>query len=371
MLDQWNCVVREVVVWAGGPGDYRTRVHTVHGLTDKFFLTPPQPKCYGAGSLAGPRRFWVDGDGGKFLFFVDDTGLWQLEVATGGLGRVLDKTWDIGGAGGAGVRLDDLESVQGVSYNNVLLVFKDGTRWTLAANEEPCADDFTSNRGGDCAIGCAWRADGLGSYVNRATGACVSCADARAATVCGVGERLAECTREAPAKCEACPLQGGGLLVSNTNRTKVYTKPGQCDEDEMQYTPPCPRGFYLGLDGRYCKACPDPLSTTVLAGATRVEQCKCKQGLVLSAELGRCIGEELYAYDIGACVSECNHPPNSTVTDSVRCKWACDLGLYHSREAGWLDKCQPCWRDPADTGRPATRGDDDSPRSCEYFPVGT
>ena len=471
VLDRWNCVVREVAVWPGGPGDYRTRVYTVHGLTEKFLLTPPEPKCYGPGSLAGPRRFW-DTAGHFFLFFLDDTGIWQLDLVTGAIARVWDISWDVSSTqarldveavvsvwvvdpwvktpsvvvtrgfsnlvlricssvdvcqypkctnlgpvscsklGGdtklcnvvgqrcdadfcpAGTlpqfkleKLDTCNSCPPGKYvatsdamsctdqeygmSKIVIDFKDRTRWTVAPNEEPCAADFTSNKGGDCVIGCTWRADGQGYYVNKDTGACVSCIQGRQSTVCGVGEQLVECTRTAPAKCEACPLKDAGLLVKGTNRTKVYAVAGTCAEDEMRYQAPCPPGFYLGSDGRYCQACPDPLSTTVLPGATRVEQCKCKPGLVLSAELRRCVGEELYAYDAGACVSECNHPPNATVGDSVRCKWACDVGFYHSRRAGWLDKCQSCQRDPADRGGPATRGDDDSPRSCEYFPVGT
>lgn len=96
VLDRWNCVVREVVVWPGGPGDYRTRVYTVHGLTERFLLVPPTPKCYGDGSLSGPRRFLdVEGWVGLALFS-DDTGLWQLDLGTGALGRVLDEAWGVG-----------------------------------------------------------------------------------------------------------------------------------------------------------------------------------------------------------------------------------------------------------------------------------
>jgi hypothetical protein len=256
--------------------------------------------------------------------------------------------------------------------SKIVIDFKDRTRWTVAPNEEPCAADFTSNKGGDCVIGCTWRADGRGYYVNKDTGACVSCIQGRLSTVCGVGEQLVECTRTAPAKCEACPLKDVGLLVKGTNWTKVYAVAGTCSEDEMRYQPPCPPGFYLGSDGRYCQTCPDPLSTTVLPGATRVEQCKCKQGLVLSAELGRCVGRDLFAYEHGACIRStvsCQVPPNATVVDTGRCKWECNTGFFKRTQSGWLDKCQACKRTTKDGGGQArTRGDDDSPLSCEFSP---
>ena len=85
VLDRWNCLLREVVITA--PGDYLTRVYTVYGQTQKFLLTG-EPRCYGDGSLAGPRRFFVNvgGNASKdVVFFVDDNGLWQLHGPTRGV----------------------------------------------------------------------------------------------------------------------------------------------------------------------------------------------------------------------------------------------------------------------------------------------
>jgi hypothetical protein len=365
VLDRWNCVVREVVVWPGGPGDYRTRVYTVHGLTERFLLVPPTPKCYGDGSLSGPRRFlevekWVG-----LALFSDDTGLWQLDLGTGELGRVVDEAWDMGtrwfefeADDLVSVRLGDLsEAAQGQRFSfSLTLGFKDGTEWDLVANTEPCPPDTTSNAGGECTVGCAWQ-DGS-NYVDPNTGACVSCGGLQ----CGVGQQAVKCTRSAPARCEACPaVRGGG------GGAKVYAVAGRCDEDEMRYLAPCPPGFYLGPGGVYCEACGDPLKTTVFAGGSRVEQCKCKAGLRWSVELGRCVGRELYAYDGWMCAdgwSECVLPVHASLTPGggggwARCVWECDVGYYRV-----MDRCEACFFGPENA---TTRGDDDSPLSCEYF----
>jgi hypothetical protein len=446
VLDRWNCVVREVVVWPGGPGDYRTRVYTVHGLTERFLLVPPTPKCYGDGSLAGPRRFLeVEGWVGLALFS-DDTGLWQLDPGTGELGRVVDEAWGVG-TRWFEFEADDLVSVRfggvpfvssqynrpsgarkcstnadcqypqcltgactqmgdlflcvdwkwggycpsgfcptdhfpvfrfGILYEcrpcpvgtyvvestlttgicmdkrvSLTLGFKDGTEWDLVANTEPCPPDTTSRMSGECTVGCAWQ-DGS-NYVDPSTGACVSCGGLQ----CGFGQQLVKCTRSAPARCEACPVRGGA---------KVYAVAGRCDEDEMRYLAPCPPGFYLGSGGVHCEACGDPLRTTVFSGGTRVEQCKCKAGLRWSKELGKCVGRDLYVYDGWMCAdgwSECVLPAHAKLAPGggggwARCAWECDAGYYRV-----MDRCEAC-----QGGRPedaTTRGDDDSPLSCEYF----
>lgn len=92
VLDRWNCLVREVVITV--PGDYLTRVYTVYGQTQKFLLTG-EPRCYGEGSLAGPRRFFVSvaGNASKdVIYFVDDNGLWQLHGPTRGVALSVPET---------------------------------------------------------------------------------------------------------------------------------------------------------------------------------------------------------------------------------------------------------------------------------------
>ncbi len=356
VLDRWNCLVREVVIGPKGPGDYLTRVYTVHGLTERFMLVPPLPKCYGPGSLAGPRRFWDIGGG--LLVFSDDTGLWQLEASSGALARVLDESWDVGTMW-AEFEADDVVSVwvSGTGVNSVVGIgFRDGTEWDVVADTVKCEEDYTSYAGGDCTLGCAWQ-DGS-RYVDPVSGACVSCGNLQ----CGVGQRLVKCTRSTPARCEACPAAVNG---------KVYVVAGRCNEDEMRFVAPCPVGFYLS--GQYCVACGDPLRTTMFAGATRPEQCKCRRGLRWSKELGKCIGQGLYSYEDGACVRRgepCLVPPNATVVDAGRCMWECNVGFFlvTGPHSGWLEKCSVCNRGIIEAGLNAsTRGDDDSPWSCEFL----
>ena len=371
VLDRWNCVLREVVVWRT-PGDYRTRVYTVHGLTDKFALVPPEPKCYGPGSLAEPRQFWEVSESSSFgvVLFSDDNGLWQLDMERGTLTAVMGEGWAIGWWR---FEADELVSVRMPDAFTLLLGFRDGWVWTVLASEAACPDDSTSNAGGDCVVGCSWP----GSYVNSTTGACVPCALSGG---CEAGQQWVQCTRSAQSQCASCPplsvLEKG--LVG-----RIFVTPGDCDTSRMRFTPPCPRNFYTTSDyvapnrTVYCDMCPSAgFSLTLHPGATRVQQCKCSAGLRRSRE-GICIGEALYSYEDGVCVSSpqrCQSPPrNALVRDwgdgFGRCMWECDAGYYHATNRTWADKCQLCTRVGNESLMRATsRGDDDTPLSCEFGP---
>ena len=363
VLDRWNCVVREVTVW-DTPGDYRTRVYTVHGLTDRFALrVQPGPKCYGPGSLAGPRRFWDVGGG--VLVFTDDHGLWQLHVATGELASVMGEGWAVGRV----FEADSLVAVALAGKAVMYLGFSGGATWTVRASVEPCPDDTTSMAGGDCAVQCGWP----GSFVDPATGLCVPCG----VSACGVGYELVGCTRGRQAWCRACetPAQTVG------NYTRVFVVAGTCDERRMRYkAPPCPVGMYAKESGGWCEACPTSASgiapKTMTASATRVEQCKCLawQGLRRAAD-GACVGEALYVYPGEAArgCGLCNVPPNATLVDGHgygRCQWECDAGFYRNLDmtTGWGERCKRCTRVGYydESRRPATRGDDGAPLSCEF-----
>ena len=368
VLDRWNCVVREVALWPQ-PGDYRTRVYTVHGVTSRLQLTG-QPQCYGGGSLASPRRFWEVGQG--VLLFTDDNGLWQLDLERGTLTAVMGEGWDLGQR----LEADELVSVRMPDYFTLVLVFRDGTAWTVLASEGVCPDDWTSNAGGDCVVGCSW--SGSGSYVNSTTGACIPCVVAGG---CKVGQQWMRCTRSAQAKCVNCPTSIDTVTAEGLGR--IYVTPGNCDTSRMRFTPPCPPNFYTTSDTVaaggmvYCDMCPaEGLASTLQPGATRVEQCKCAAGLRRSN--GTCVGEALYSYDDGACVSspqQCLVPPRAALVldwgDGFgRCLWECNAGYYHATVRAWADRCQPCARLGGETQmQAATRGDDDSPLSCEFSPA--
>ena len=337
VLDRWNCLVREVTIWPR-PGDYRTRVDTVHGLTERF-LVVDQPKCYGAGSLAGPRRFWEVGGG--VLLFTDDHGLWQLTLETGALASVMSET-------GGGFEADDVIGVElSADRHTLRLGFRDGRVWTVRAGAEACPEDRTSRDGGDCAVQCEWLA-GSGSYVNRTSGACVKCV---AAAGCGLGTEPAVCTRDSQGWCRPCPALRAGMR---------YMEAGVCGR--AVYLAPCPVGFWgQGV----CEPCP-LFTTTALAGATRVEQCKCVAGLVRRG--GLCVADNpLYAFGAGAvCADACYLPGNASLV-AVRgmggqpCVWRCNAGFYKQTLSL---QCKPC--EAAGSGRSlVTSGDDDSPLSCE------
>ena len=373
VLDRWNCVVREVTVWGSQPGDYRTRVYTVHGLTERFALTVQAgPKCYGAGSLAGPRRFWDVGGG--VLLFTDDNGLWQLHVATGELASVMDEGWALGLA----FEADQLAAVAvvGSDRSTLLLGFAGNVTWTVRASVEACPADTTSSLGGDCVRQCEWAA-GKGSFVDPATGLCVKCGLGGLAA-CGAGYELVGCERGKQAWCRRCEVPA--QQVGGTNYTKVFVVAGSCDESQMRYKAPlCPPGLYAESSGGWCEPCPVSASgiagKTLLPSATRKEQCKCNawQGLRRAVD-GACVGEALYVYsDEAQGCRLCNVPPNAALVDGHgygRCRWECDIGFYRNLDmtTGWGERCKPCVRvgfyDESRT--PVTRGDDGVPLSCEF-----
>lgn len=371
VLDTWNCLLREVVVW-DRPGSYLTRVYTLWGDTEKLTLEVPEAKCYGPGSLAWPRRFWSLG--GPWLAFADEDGLWQFHTGT----RDLLETVKEGSVPG-GFEADELLEAGRPDEFTLRLVFRGGGVLRLEAAQEPCPEGLTSLGGGACTVECRWRdlAGRPARYVDQATGECRACSR----PVCGRGEELAACTPRMDAYCRRCPLwadpacgsgcllgtnetctscarQGGGCTcLSRANL--VYSEDGTCDDTVLRALPPCRAGWYLSGAG-YCVACP-AFTATLLAGASRVEQCKCLPGMARRA--GVCVGEELYEFESSCLGSEaCSVPRNAEVrTDGgPTCGWQCLAGHYRDTRAGFLDQCRPCL---GGSGR--TRGDDDEPWSCE------
>ncbi len=315
VLDRWNCLLREVVI-ADTPGSYLTRVYTVFGLTDKF-ATAGLARCYGLGSLASPRKFWMLNEGRAI--FSDDNGLWQLELGSREVVPALSETTEQ-------FEADELVGVSAPDAYTLVLVFAQGTVWVVRANEEACPDDWTSLDGGDCTTPCVW---GDGQYVNQSTGQCLACTG----LACGVGKEWVPCTRTAQAYCGACPTLEDG---------RVYASAGTCDPSLRKFVPPCPIGFYKA--SAWCEQCPR-FSTTVAGGAVRLEQCKCVAGFVRRA--GLCVTDDpLYVFE-PACAASCALPGNATLV-AVRdgrgkpCAWECNTGFYLDSLAPWMDKCRPC-----------------------------
>lgn len=343
VLDRWNCLLREVVIWER-PGDYRTRVYSVWGLTDDLIrLVPPQPRCYGQGALAWPRRWWRLVDG--WLLFSDEDGLWQMHTQTRELLAVVRENT-------GGFESDRLEAVR-VSEDRYSLVmrFSQGEVWTVRAAEEVCPSGYTSLPGGECTVECPWlNSQGVTiRYVDRSSGECRPCS----MPTCGVGFEPIACTAETDAFCRPCEAVVG----------MVYVVAGSCEKVTMRPTAPCEIGSYAGPGGGYCEPCPLYTSTRY-AQAVRLEQCKCVDGLVRRD--GACVGEELYQYDAEVCarVGACQVPENAMLLPAgfggEACRWACNAGYYRDRMAGFANQCRPCL-----SGGIRTSGDDDSPWSCE------
>ena len=154
-------------------------------------------------------------------------------------------------------------------------------------------------------------------------------------------------------------------LKCTANSNLVYSKAGTCEANTLRPIPPCVAGSYVVVNAvvRYCEECPE-FTSTWRANATRVEQCKCGEGLMRRASDGACVGEALFSGWEQACVSGggCGVPPYNASFVSPSCDWACDTGFYHDTLAGWSDKCVACL---GSGGLATTRGDADSPWSCE------
>ena len=194
VLDRWNCLLREVVVW-DRPGSYLTRVYTLWGDTSKLALAVPEAKCYGEGSLAWPRRFWPLLGADDWLAFGDEDGLWQFNVATYELLAMIKE--DEGS-----FEVDNIANVSLPDPGDLKLWFQDGALWTVQAQQQPCPVDTTSLFGGSCTVVCKWRnsAQEPSQYVDPATGQCRPCT----LPVCGRGRELVPCAPRLDAYCGTC-----------------------------------------------------------------------------------------------------------------------------------------------------------------------
>jgi hypothetical protein len=311
------------------PGGYLNRVYTVWGVTSE--LEAGQPRCYGDGSLAWPRKFWdLPGD---WLAFASEDGLWQFNTDTRELTPMV---WETDGQ----FEADDLAWVELTDEFTLHLWFKGGVRWTVEAGQERCPADWTSLAGGECIMECR-RSNG--KYVDPSTGVCRACTS----LACGVGQEAVACGADTDGYCTACENTSG----------LVYTQAGLCEASTRHPAPPCLPGWYAVASGLYCELCPE-YTATRLAGAGRIEQCKCLDGL--SRRDGDCVGERLNEFEeTRVCAGSCPLPGHARLVRAEACVWECNAGYYRDTWAGFADQCRPC------RSGTLTNGDDDQPWSCE------
>lgn len=344
VLDTWNCLLREVVVW-DRPGSYLTRVYTLWGNTEKLALATPEAKCYGEDSLAWPRSFWpltpIWNEPTQWLAFWDETRLWQFSISTRELLEMVkweDIQVNAGDMYGMGLQSNFQAGL--VLNSRLLMIFE--------ALSTPCPDQRTSLAGGDCTVECVWLDAGNrpSRYVDMETGLCKACTT----PICGRGEELVQCTPKADSFCRLC-----GAVENST-----YAEAGTCDSGNLRPVPPCTAGWYMVDSGLFCEQCP-VYTATRFPGATRREQCKCVDGMVRKGGAG-CVAERLFEFDTVCAGSVCQAPSNGRlkVDDGVTCGWACNNGFYRDSQAGFMDSCRQCL-----VGAGRTPGDDDEPWSCE------
>ena len=153
-----------------------------------------------------------------------------------------------------------------------------------------------------------------------------------------------------------------------TRSSMIYVTENTCDAKTLRTLPPCEIGWYAtgtSVGGAsHCERCP-AYTTTFFSGATMLDQCKCVSGMVRKVGGGGCVGEALYEYGEGSvCADEgtCKVPLNAMRLpgDGIACRWYCNAGFYRDTRAGFLSQCRRCL-----VGSGRTRGDDDSPWSCE------
>ena len=190
------------MVW-DRPGSYLTRVYTLWGNTDKLVLAAPQPKCYGDGSLAWPRRFWwLDGD---WLAFTDEDGVWQFDTRTRELLAVVKETagaFEADALASVGLSEYYSNAVKMYDRTTLVLTFNDGRVWTVRAAQELCPEGRTSLKGGGCDVECRLK-DSSGRsahWVSETTGECLACT----VPACGRGEELVPCSAWRDAYCRRC-----------------------------------------------------------------------------------------------------------------------------------------------------------------------
>ena len=285
-LDTLNEVLREILI--DYPGSYLTKSYLLYG----------EPGYgYRADSLLNPTS--IRPVRPAYLVFQDDTGIWQLHAPTGDVTPVIQQP-------------QQPSSNYTLSPDGLTLTIKYTNNATLVitAVGSQCPSQSTSTPGSDCAIAC-----GSHEYVDTLTGACRDCGN----PTCAPGYYLQACKNSTPATCSACPPLANTLAYKRVY-TSAATDPS-CQHASWAWVPTCPRNYFqASLAATICSQCPT-YATTLLPGATSIEQCRCPANFKL--ENGYC---------------------NITTIYPVPARSACAFGYYNKGSQAACVSCrdEPC-----------------------------
>lgn len=252
VLDTFNCMIREVIVAASGPGDFRTKSYWVYGVRDGY----NQPVCSGANSLNTPKRWYVLQP--NYLAFVNNYQyICQYQTINK---RVLC------------LQNSFTEPIVGLfaTTNGYQLFIEYENSYTVMSDPgQPCPElDYISVPGGICDVSRPWNngafstTDVKSYYI--VNGVAYECTPA----ICQIGEYAGLCARDGPSTCIPC-------IVNNPNTIR-FTTVNTCD---YVFAPPCPVDTYADSTYQNCIDCPDLMYTDGV-NKSSIRDCKCPFPLI-------------------------------------------------------------------------------------------
>lgn len=348
VLDTLNCMIREVIVPTGLPGDFRTKSYWVYGVRDGN----NKPVCSGANSLTTPR-YWFPLLSSYIAFVNNYQYICQYQTINK---RVLCLPMY--------TLIEPIEGLFSTANGYQLFIEYEKSYTVMNDPGQPCNIlDYTSVPGGMCDVYRPWNNGAFSSVALRSYYIINGIAYECIAAVCGIGEYASPCARDGPSMCITCQ-------VSNPNTIR-YTTVNTCD---YVFAPPCPINTYADSIYQNCIVCPDLMYTNG-PNKTSVRDCVCPfplisennnncvvppntnlfptyqpntcpmtqyrsttNNLCTSCMIAPCdlpnIGE--YPTACNGAMSTCVIPANSYATSmglfgvSTSCSWACNNGYYKS-----------------------------------------
>lgn len=302
VADADHCRLVEVVIDA--PGSFLTRATTV-GTPSCFHGPTPQPS----------PRLLTSIQGGRWLLWVTDTGVMQMDVGTRTLQLALSA--------------EDMPLTPrwiGVQDGGTRLLLANSTHLaTVTRLQGPCPEHQTSAPGADC-IECPRT-----SYAQ--PGGCQACSS----PTCQADQALVACTGTADAFCRAC---------TEVPPPYPFVYGGNCSVVPIA---PCPAGYFGQTT---CAPCPMFYGPNAYAAVPQAGVCQCFPSGRMAD--GQCTVQSPFAYGIGSETVLSANPwlagMNCTFYECPffgcflqqafprRCE-QCPQGMY-ARNGLWCEACQ-------------------------------